>query len=285
MLKARPCPSCRRSFLSWLCPPRWPRASRSWTLIPAWGEHRQGPSPHPKMPRGGESGLGGGSGEEGHPRGRITRLRVVTALGDSVQISEGGQASEGVWLREDEGELEGAGGDGEEGGPTKCFQMGVRSCGGWAHRCCVHRKALEMSCAIQNQLARILAEFEMALERDVLQPLSRLSEVTLRTPPSPAPPQHPQPTDPTSLPVPTPRRSFQPSSSTRKACRSWYPTGTPSRAGGSQSPWVGCTPRPAHRCGRRTHTQRTWQGPLGTVCAHVYTSSLCEHVCARAHAS
>ncbi|ELR56760.1 SH3 domain-binding protein 1, partial [Bos mutus] len=39
-------------------------------------------------------------------------------------------------------------------------------------------KALEMSCAIQNQLARILAEFEMTLERDVLQPLNRLSEVT-----------------------------------------------------------------------------------------------------------
>lgn len=43
----------------------------------------------------------------------------------------------------------------------------------------VHRKALEMSCAIQNQLARILAEFEMTLERDVLQPLNRLSEVTV----------------------------------------------------------------------------------------------------------
>lgn len=41
-----------------------------------------------------------------------------------------------------------------------------------------------MSCAIQNQLARILAEFEMTLERDVLQPLSRLSEVTLRPAPS-----------------------------------------------------------------------------------------------------
>nr|XP_045009440.1 SH3 domain-binding protein 1 isoform X2 [Jaculus jaculus] len=40
-------------------------------------------------------------------------------------------------------------------------------------------KALEMSCAIQNQLARILAEFEMSLERDVLQPLSRLSEEEL----------------------------------------------------------------------------------------------------------
>ncbi|KAM4882569.1 SH3 domain-binding protein 1 isoform 1-T1 [Thomomys bottae] len=40
-------------------------------------------------------------------------------------------------------------------------------------------KALEMSCAIQNQLARILAEFEMSLEKDVLQPLSRLSEEEL----------------------------------------------------------------------------------------------------------
>lgn len=65
----------------------------------------------------------------------------------------------------------------------------------------VHRKALEMSCAIQNQLARILAEFEMTLERDVLQPLSRLSEVTacpqpqLPQPPAvPAPPhQTPEP--------------------------------------------------------------------------------------------
>lgn len=36
-----------------------------------------------------------------------------------------------------------------------------------------------MTCAIQNQLARILAEFEMTLERDVLQPLSRLSEEEL----------------------------------------------------------------------------------------------------------
>lgn len=50
-----------------------------------------------------------------------------------------------------------------------------------------------MSCAIQNQLARILAEFEMTLERDVLQPLSKLSEVTLQTPPSPAPSPTPSP--------------------------------------------------------------------------------------------
>lgn len=48
-----------------------------------------------------------------------------------------------------------------------------------------HRKALEMTCAIQNQLARILAEFEMTLERDVLQPLSRLSEVTVYPKPQP----------------------------------------------------------------------------------------------------
>lgn len=37
-----PCPSCRRSSPSWLCPPQWPRASRSWTLIPAWGEQEWG---------------------------------------------------------------------------------------------------------------------------------------------------------------------------------------------------------------------------------------------------
>ncbi|KAF7240648.1 SH3 domain-binding protein 1 [Varanus komodoensis] len=40
-------------------------------------------------------------------------------------------------------------------------------------------KALEMSCFIQSMLAKILAEFEMALERDVLQPLNRLSEEEL----------------------------------------------------------------------------------------------------------
>lgn len=60
-----------------------------------------------------------------------------------------------------------------------------------------------MSCVIQNQLARILAEFEMTLERDVLQPLSRLSEVTLSPapgPPSPHPSSLPRPTDPPCLP-------------------------------------------------------------------------------------
>ncbi|XP_061438699.1 SH3 domain-binding protein 1 [Rhineura floridana] len=42
-------------------------------------------------------------------------------------------------------------------------------------------KALEMTCFIQSMLARILAEFEMALERDVLQPLNKLSEEELPT--------------------------------------------------------------------------------------------------------
>lgn len=43
------------------------------------------------------------------------------------------------------------------------------------------RKALEMGCCIQSSLAKILAEFEMTLERDVLQPLNKLSEVALDT--------------------------------------------------------------------------------------------------------
>ncbi|KAL8221949.1 UNVERIFIED_CONTAM: hypothetical protein K2H54_074687 [Gekko kuhli] len=40
-------------------------------------------------------------------------------------------------------------------------------------------KALEMSCFIEGMLAKILAEFEMALEREVLQPLNKLSEEEL----------------------------------------------------------------------------------------------------------
>uniref|UniRef100_A0A8D0H712 SH3 domain binding protein 1 n=1 Tax=Sphenodon punctatus TaxID=8508 RepID=A0A8D0H712_SPHPU len=40
-------------------------------------------------------------------------------------------------------------------------------------------RALEMSCFIQSMLARVLAEFEMALERDVLQPLNKLCEEEL----------------------------------------------------------------------------------------------------------
>ncbi|KFZ53942.1 SH3 domain-binding protein 1, partial [Antrostomus carolinensis] len=37
-------------------------------------------------------------------------------------------------------------------------------------------KALEMGCCIQSSLAKILAEFEITLEHDVLQPLNKLSE-------------------------------------------------------------------------------------------------------------
>uniref|UniRef100_A0A8B9Z9I4 SH3 domain-binding protein 1 n=1 Tax=Buteo japonicus TaxID=224669 RepID=A0A8B9Z9I4_9AVES len=40
-------------------------------------------------------------------------------------------------------------------------------------------KALEMGCCIQSLLAKILAEFEIAVERDVLQPLNKLSEEEL----------------------------------------------------------------------------------------------------------
>nr|XP_056703073.1 SH3 domain-binding protein 1 [Euleptes europaea] len=40
-------------------------------------------------------------------------------------------------------------------------------------------KALEMSCFIEGMLAKILAEYEMALEREVLQPLNKLSEEEL----------------------------------------------------------------------------------------------------------
>lgn len=36
-----------------------------------------------------------------------------------------------------------------------------------------------MSCFIQSNLAKVLAEFEIALEREVLQPLNKLSEVAL----------------------------------------------------------------------------------------------------------
>lgn len=42
-----------------------------------------------------------------------------------------------------------------------------------------HRKALEMSCCIESSLAKIVAEFEIALEHNVLQPLNKLSEVVL----------------------------------------------------------------------------------------------------------
>ncbi|NXX47774.1 3BP1 protein, partial [Tricholaema leucomelas] len=40
-------------------------------------------------------------------------------------------------------------------------------------------KALEMGCCIESSLAKILAEFEITLEHDVLQPLNKLSEEEL----------------------------------------------------------------------------------------------------------
>lgn len=42
-----------------------------------------------------------------------------------------------------------------------------------------HRKVLEMGCCIQSSLAKIVAEFEIALEHYILQPLNKLSEVVL----------------------------------------------------------------------------------------------------------
>lgn len=205
----------------------------------------------------------------------------MTALGDSVQISEGGQASEGVWLREDEGELEGAGGDGEEGGPTKCFQMGVRSCGGWTHRCCVHRKALEMSCAIQNQLARILAEFEMALERDVLQPLSRLSEVTLRTPPSPAPPSIPSPLTPPPSPCLPPGGASSHPQAQEKPAEAGIRLEHPQEQVGARAPgWGAHLGQPTDVAAEPTlrgHGRAHWVQCVHT-CTHLVSVNMCVHV-------
>lgn len=39
-----------------------------------------------------------------------------------------------------------------------------------------------MGCCIQSLLAKILAEFEIAVERDILQPLNKLSEVVMANP-------------------------------------------------------------------------------------------------------
>lgn len=44
-----------------------------------------------------------------------------------------------------------------------------------------------MGCCIQSSLAKILAEFEIAVERDILQPLNKLSEVAPASPRSAAP--------------------------------------------------------------------------------------------------
>ena len=61
---------------------------------------------------------------KGVHNGRMTRLRVVSAPGGSVQVREGGQVWEGVWLRKDVGEIEGAGGDGEGGDPPSVSRWG-----------------------------------------------------------------------------------------------------------------------------------------------------------------
>lgn len=134
-LTAGPALPCRRSFPSWLCPPRWPRASRSWTPIPAWGEHGQGPWPSPGDAKEG-SGSGEGPSQGGHPRwkddqaGKNVWAGNSVRAGNSVQVSEGGQACKGVGLSEDEGEIEETGGDGEGGGPpAQSLQRGVRGCG------------------------------------------------------------------------------------------------------------------------------------------------------------
>lgn len=119
-----------------------------------------------------------GPSQRGHPQ------RKGGQAGDSVQVSEGSQAWNSVGLSKDERETAEGGGSGE-GEAHQVFPDWGKGLGCLATRCFIRRKALEMSCAIQNQLARILAEFEMTLERDVLQPLSKLSEVTLL--PSPLP--------------------------------------------------------------------------------------------------
>ena len=112
-----------------------------------------------------------------------------------------------------------------------------------------------MSCAIQNQLARILAEFEMTLERDVLQPLNRLSEVTPPTfcPQLPQPP----PLQPAEPPPPPPTHAYpqeelpailKHKKSLQKLVSDWNMLKSrwePQPLGG----WF--TPRSAHGCGHR----------------------------------
>lgn len=105
----RPQPPCRRSFPSWLCPPRWPRASRSWTLIPAWGEHRRGPA----LTWGYQDVIsaGRGPGGEGIHIGRMTRPGTVLR---SVRAARPGRV---FGLSRDEGYLGGAGIEGGEAPP------------------------------------------------------------------------------------------------------------------------------------------------------------------------
>lgn len=41
-----------------------------------------------------------------------------------------------------------------------------------------YRRVLEMCCSVQGHLAQTLADFELKLEKEVLEPLSKLSEVS-----------------------------------------------------------------------------------------------------------
>lgn len=44
--------------------------------------------------------------------------------------------------------------------------------------CVCDRRVLEMCCFMEKMLANMLADFEMKMEKEVLEPLNKLSEVT-----------------------------------------------------------------------------------------------------------
>lgn len=48
----------------------------------------------------------------------------------------------------------------------------------WSRVCVCDRKVLEMCCFMEKMLANMLADFEMKMEKEVLEPLNKLSEVT-----------------------------------------------------------------------------------------------------------
>lgn len=47
----------------------------------------------------------------------------------------------------------------------------------YAATCVCGRRVLEMCCFMEKMLASMLADFEMKVEKDVLEPLNKLSEV------------------------------------------------------------------------------------------------------------
>lgn len=47
--------------------------------------------------------------------------------------------------------------------------------------CVCGRKVLEMCCFMEKMLANMLADFEMKVEKTVLEPLNKLSEVRVRS--------------------------------------------------------------------------------------------------------